>query len=320
MYKKYIELYDEYKSDCIVDDLKKINEFNKERIDYFYLKNELYDAKKRIYKYVTNNITDEKTQNECYTFINSIIEKKTTEETFKRTFIQRYEIFIIENKNKTSTIQFEKYSHTDGHWDTNLYINNTPVEKYCNIDDKDKINIIPLMELYDEFCFKYLTSVRFLFLILNLSDPDVTDYIDTFNCTNLVNCICKKVVDKHIKNMLLLNNFEEYEIKSIVQFNTIENENDTNIDELNIYFKKIKYIYFVAYFSMDDDKLVYTYEFLENNKIVKHENFLKIENGKCIFEQKPSEIFNKIIEKSKLKSLDKLHKIIDIITSILINK
>lgn len=137
MYKKYIELYNEYNFDSNIDDLHKINEFNKEKIERFNLKNELNDAKKRIKRYVKNNIIDKDTEMECCIFINSIVERKTTDETFKRMIIQRYEIFEIDHNNHTmitqaitqtifqnsfykdkqknkTTIKFEKYSDSEG--------------------------------------------------------------------------------------------------------------------------------------------------------------------------------------------------------------
>lgn len=320
MYKKYIEFYNQYKSDDNIDELQKINEFNKEKINEIQLKNELNNAKKRLYEYVTGNIMDEETQKECYKFINSITEKKTREDTFKRIFVQRYEIFTIKYKNETSTIQFEKYSHTEGEWNTYLYINNTAVEKYCNISNKDKIDIIPLMELYEKFEFKNMTCIRFLFLILNLSEPDVTEYIDSFDCTKLVNNICQNVIDKHIKNMLLINDLEQYEIKSVVDFDRIENENEIEIDVSKIYFRKIKYIHFVAFFSLDSNKLIYTYEFVENRKIVKHKDTIKIENGMCVCEESSSDVFNKIVKKMKLKQFDHFYKIINIIVGVLVKK
>lgn len=329
MFSKYMELYNEYNFGDNVDDLYKINKFNKEKIEQFNLKKELNDTKKRIEQYVKNNITDEDVEMECSVFINSIVERKTMEESFKRMILQKYEILEIDHnnvpsviqtnlKNKT-TIKFEKYSDSEGSWDTYLYINDIPIERYCKISNKDEINIVPLVELYDIFGFKHMTYVRFLFLILNLCEPDVTEYTDEFNCTKLVNNICQHIVDKHIKKMLLANNLE-YEIKSIIKFDYIEDENEINVDTPDIYFRKIKFIYFVLYFFIFDNKLMYVndIQIQENKKNVIREEFSKIENGMIVLDEHIYKTHEKIIEKMKLKSLDDLQKIMDIIVGVLI--
>lgn len=194
-----------------------------------------------------------------------------------------------------------------------MYIDDTPIEKYCKISNRDEINIIPLVELYDTFDFKHITCIRFLFLILNLYEPDITDYMDAFNCTKLVDNICQHIVDTHIKNMLLANNLEKYEIKSIIKFDYIEDENEIEMDIPYIYFKKIKYVYFVVYFFTVDNKLMYVDEIQENKQNKKCEEFLKIENGTIVFEECVYETHRKIIEKMKLKSINDLQKIINII-------